>query len=219
MKSLKVKFDDYEVSGLLNQNKDSEVLLVLGHGAGAGMTHSFMEQLSEDLLDAGIATLRYNFPYMEVGRKSPNSPKISMATVRAAVAEAHKLVPDLPLLVGGKSYGGRMSSQAQAQESMPHVEGLVFFGFPLHAPGRPGDQRGAHLFEIETPMLFLQGTRDKLADLDLLQPLLNKVGNQANLTIIEGADHGFSVLKSHELTTSQVRQGLALQVRNWWDAL
>jgi predicted alpha/beta-hydrolase family hydrolase len=219
MKSIKILFDDYEVTGLLNRNQDSVAVLILGHGAGAGMTHSFMEQLSEDLLDEGIATLRYNFPYMEAGRRSPNSPKISMATVRAAVNKAHEIAPDLPLLAGGKSYGGRMSSQAQAQEPLPHVKGLVFYGFPLHAPGRPGDQRGEHLFEIDAPMLFIQGTRDKLAELNLLKPLLNKIGKPARLEIIDGADHGFSVLKRHDLTTAEVRKNLAKLTRRWWDSL
>ncbi len=210
---------DGQVSGILQLPKGCKALLVLGHGAGAGMNHIFMEQLAGDLKENGIGSLRYNFPYIEAGRRSPNAPRISQDTVRAAVQEARSRFPEIPLLAGGKSYGGRMSSQAQSEMAMDGVVGLVFFGFPLHAPGRPGDQRGEHLKNIEIPMLFLQGSRDKLADLTLMKPLCQALGQRATLSVIEGADHGFSMLKSSTITTEQARYGLARSTRLWYDKL
>jgi len=165
----------------------------MAHGAGAGMAHPFMRAMANALAGNGIATLRYQFPYMELGSKRPDTPKLAQATVRAAVAEASRLVPDLALFAGGKSFGGRMTSQAQAASPLSGVRGLVFLGFPLHPAGRPSDERGAHLFDVQIPMLFLQGTRDQLADLPLLQALVGKLGTRATLKLFQDADHSFHV--------------------------
>src|SRR5437773_4566642 len=162
--------DAQRVSGLLQAPSDARACYVLAHGAGAGMAHPFMTAIANGLAERGIATLRYQFPYMEQGSKRPDSPKLAHATVRAAVIEASRLVPDLALFAGGKSFGGRMTSQAQAESPLPGVRGLLFLGFPLHPPGRPSDERGRHLFDVQVPMLFLQGTRDDLASLLLLRP-------------------------------------------------
>ena len=156
--------DGRQVSGLLQTPPKSHACYVLAHGAGAGMSHPFMADVANGLAERGIATLRYQFPYMEQGSKRPDAPKLAQATVRAAVVEASRLVPELPLVAGGKSYGGRMTSQAQAELPLPGVRGLVFLGFPLHPAGRPSDERGSHLFQVRIPMLFLQGSRDALAD-------------------------------------------------------
>jgi len=184
---------DHQVSGLLLAPKDARACYVLAHGAGAGMTHPFMAAVAEGLAKRGIATLRYQFPYMERGSKRPDTPKLAQATVRAAVAEAAKRLPDMPLFAGGKSFGGRMTSQAQAAEPMPGVRGLIFLGFPLHPAGKPSDERAAHLTEVKVPMLFLQGSRDDLAHLDLLQPLVKRLGRRATLQVFEDADHSFHV--------------------------
>ncbi|TDI67132.1 MAG: alpha/beta hydrolase [Bacteroidetes bacterium] len=203
------------IGALLVVPANMMAMMVLGHGAGAGMEHRFMSQLAENLADQNIGTLRYNFPYIEQGRRSPGSPAISEATVRATVEKVQSIAPHEVLLVGGKSYGGRMSSQAQSKEPLPGVSGLVFFGFPLHAPGKPGDGRGTHLKDIEVPMLFLQGSRDKLADLDLLKPLLESLDHHSTLQVIEGADHGFNMLKSADKTTAEVQLELAELTARW----
>jgi uncharacterized protein len=166
---------------------------VFAHGAGAGMTHRFMEEAAAGLNDRGIATLRYQFPYMENGTKRPDSPGIAHAAVRAAVAEAARLCPGLPLIAGGKSFGGRMTSQAQALAPLPGVIGLAFFAFPLHPAGKPSDERAAHLRDIHVPMLFLQGNQDKLADSRLLQPVVKGLGARATLHPVDHADHAFHV--------------------------
>jgi uncharacterized protein len=169
---------------------------IFAHGAGAGMTHPFMAAVASELADRGIATLRCQFPYMERKSNRPDSPKVAHATVRAAVLEAARLLPNLPLFAGGKSFGGRMTSQAQAIEPLPGVRGLVFLGFPLHPAGKPSDERAKHLFDVHIPMLFLQGTRDDLADLALLQPLCKKLqAANANTTLhlFQDADHSFHV--------------------------
>jgi predicted alpha/beta-hydrolase family hydrolase len=166
---------------------------VVAHGAGAGMMHPFMAAVADGLAGRRIATLRYQFPYMEQGGKRPDSPKLAQATVRAAIAEAIRLLPDLPLIAGGKSFGGRMTSQAQAASPLPGVRGLAFLGFPLHASGKPSDERAAHLFKIEIPMLFQQGTRDALADVELMRALVRKLGTRATLVLLEGADHSWHV--------------------------
>jgi hypothetical protein len=181
------------VSALLMEPRDARACLVLAHGAGAGMTHHFMDAAAQGLAARQIATLRYQFPYMEQGLKRPDNAPLAQATVRAAVAEANKRLPGLPLLAGGKSFGGRMTSQAQAQAPLDAVHGLVFFGFPLHAAGKPSDQRAAHLFDVAVPMLFLQGAKDKLAELTLLEPMLHKLGPKASLHIVADADHSFHV--------------------------
>ena len=181
------------VSALLLVPEQAHALLVLAHGAGAGMHHASMQALAVQLAARGIGTLRYQFPYMEQGTKRPDRPLLAQATVRAAVAEARTRCPKLPLLGGGKSFGGRMTSQAQAEQPLDSVRGLVFFGFPLHAAGKPSDQRGTHLSEIAVPMLFLQGSRDQLAELSLLEPLLRKLGRKALLHVIPDADQSFHV--------------------------
>ena len=166
---------------------------VFAHGAGAGMTHRFMEDVADGLAERGIATLRYQFAYMENGSKRPDPPRVAHAAVRAAVAEAARRWPGLPLLAGGKSFGGRMTSQAQAAAPLPGVGGLVFFGFPLHPAGKPADERGEHLHQVQCPMLFLQGTQDQLADEALLRALVSRLGGRATLEAVDGADHSFHV--------------------------
>src|SRR6202042_1304853 len=167
------------VSALLSRSDAPRACYVFAHGAGAGMTHSFMEAFANGLCERGIASLRYQFPYMEKGGKRPDPPAIAQAAVRAAVAKAAEIFPGLGLIAGGKSFGGRMTSQAQAAAPLPGVRGLAFLGFPLHAAGRPSAERGDHLFAVTIPMLFLQGTRDTLADLSLLEPLVERLGKHA----------------------------------------
>ena len=181
------------VSALLRVPVDARACYVLAHGAGAGMTHPFMTAVAAGLAERGIATLRFQFPYMERGSKRPDAPPLAHATVRAAVAQAALLLPDTPLLTGGKSFGGRMTSQAQASAPLPGVRGLAFIGFPLHPPKQPSAKRAAHLANVEVPMLFLQGTRDELASLALLQPVIEALGTRATLHTIADADHSFHV--------------------------
>jgi predicted alpha/beta-hydrolase family hydrolase len=183
------------------------------------MRHSFMDACAERLSVRGVATLRYNFPYMQAGKKAPNRAPVLVATVRAAVTEGARLAADLPLLAGGKSMGGRMTSTAASQEPLTGVRGLAFFGFPLHAPGRDSSERGAHLAEVALPMLFLQGTRDKLANLELLEPLLSAVRPTPTLHVVEGADHGFHVLKRSGRTDEDVLDELCDTFASWARAL
>jgi uncharacterized protein len=204
-----------EVSALLDQPEDARFLLVLAHGAGAGMRHPFLESLSKELGAVGIATLRYQFPYMENKRRVPDRPAILTATVRAAVDEADQLCPELPLLAGGKSMGGRMTSTAASESPLANVRGIVFFGFPLHPPNKPGTKRADHLTRVTTPMLFLQGTRDTLADLKLLRPICADLDSRATLHVIDTADHSFHVLKSSGKSDSDILRQLAQQVRDW----
>jgi hypothetical protein len=185
--------DTQQVSGLLQRPGDAHACYVFAHGAGAGMAHRFMAAVADGLEERGIATLRYQFPYMERGSKRPDAPKVAQATVRAAVMQASNLLPGLALFAGGKSFGGRMTSQAQAASPLPGVRGLVFLGFPLHPAGKPSDERGKHLFDVRVPMLFLQGTRDELANLPLLKPLVDQLGARATLDLFEEADHSFHV--------------------------
>jgi len=192
------------VSGLLQLPSQARACYVLAHGAGAGMAHPFMAAVAAELARRGIATLRYQFPYMEQGGKRPDPPKLAHAAVRAAVAEAAWRVPELPLLAGGKSFGGRMTSQAQAESPLPGVHGLAFLGFPLHPAGRPSGERGRHLFDVQIPMLFLQGTRDALATLDELQPLTTALGSRATLKLFQDADHSFHVPKRSGRNDAQV---------------
>src|SRR5579863_6796090 len=204
-----------EVSALLLRPHDARWLLLLAHGAGAGMRHPFMESPAHILAATKIATLRYQFPYMEHRRGRPDSPAILSATVAAALHTALKAAPDLPILAGGKSMGGRMTSQAAAQSLLPGVRGLVFFGFPLHPPNAPATKRADHLAKVPMPMLVLQGTRDTLADLSLLRPIVNKLGALATLHIIESADHGFHVLKRSGKTDAAVLTELAQTTAEW----
>src|SRR5215217_7568355 len=187
----------------------------MAHGAGAGMTHPFMEAFSLAASELGIATLRYQFPFIEQGKKRPDPPPLSHATVRAAAAEALRIAPDLPLFAGGKSFGGRMTSQAQAASPIPELRGLVFLGFPLHPAHRPSDDRAKHLLEIVIPMLFLQGTRDALCDLHTLAPTLNALDKRASLALISGADHSFHVPARSGRTDADVRRELALRINAW----
>jgi uncharacterized protein len=204
-----------EVSALLSMPAKARRLLVLAHGAGAGMNHPFMEKLAVELASVGVATLRYQFPYMEERRRVPDAPAVLTATVAAAVRTAAKMAPGLPLLAAGKSMGGRMTSEAAAQHPLDGLQGLVFFGFPLHPPNRPGTKRADHLSKVKMPMLFLQGTRDPLADLKLLRPVCAKLGSRATLHIIETADHSFHVLKSSGRSDAEVLRELAETAVTW----
>ena len=179
------------------------------------MTHPFLTAIAQGLADRGIATLRYQFPYMEQKSKRPDSPKVAHAAVRAAVLEASRLVPNLPLFAGGKSFGGRMTSQAQALEPLPGVCGLVFLGFPLHPPGKPSNDRAQHLFEVNVPMLFLQGTRDEFADLQLLEPLVQQLGTRAMLKLFPDADHSFHVPARTGRKDTEVRAELLNALADW----
>jgi len=208
-----------ELSALLVHPAAAKWLLVMGHGAGAGMAHPFLEKLAAELANAGIATLRYQFPYMEERGRVPDKPELLTATVAAAAGLAAKTAPELPLLAGGKSMGGRMTSQAAAENLLASVKGLVFFGFPLHPPNRPSTKRAEHLTKVGVPMLFLQGTRDTLADLTLLRPACAKLGSRATLHIISEADHSFHVLKKAGKTDAEVMTELALTTAAWADKL
>lgn len=185
--------DTRRVSGLLQAPKEAHICYLLAHGAGAGMSHPFIAAVADGLAERGIATLRYQFPYMEQGSKRPDAPSLAQVTVRAAAAAASHLVPKLALVAGGKSFGGRMTSQAQAASPLPGVRGLVFLGFPLHAARRPSEERAKHLFGVEIPMLFLQGTRDALAHVQLMQRLGQRLGPRATLKLFSDADHSFHV--------------------------
>lgn len=208
-----------DVSAILMRPADARWLLVLAHGAGAGMTHPFLEKLARELADVGVATFRYQFPYMEQRPRSPDSPAVAAATVAAAVRAGAKVTPGLSLLAGGKSFGGRMSSQAASQGLLEGVQGLVFFGFPLHPPNKPGTKRAEHLAKVPMPMLFLQGTRDTLADLKLLRPICEDLGPRATLHIIETADHSFHVLKSSGKSDPDVLRELAQNTASWAENL
>ena len=204
-----------EVSALLLLPPAAHTLFVFAHGAGAGMNHAFMADLSQALATRNVGTLRYQFPYMEKGSGRPDAPALCHATVRGAVAEARKRAPQAVLIAGGKSFGGRMTSQAQASEALADVQGLAFVGFPLHLAKKPAVERGAHLKDVTLPMLFLQGTRDDLADLSLLEPLVEKLGVRATLKRIEGADHSFHVLVRSGRNDREVMQELADTMAAW----
>jgi hypothetical protein len=203
------------ISGLLQAPPEARACYVLAHGAGAGMTHPFLTAVANGLAERGIATLRYQFPYMEQGSKRPDSPKLAHATVRAAVLEASRRVPTLALFAGGKSFGGRMTSQAQAASPLPGVRGLVFLGFPLHPPGQPSDERASHLLDVQIPMLFLQGTRDEFATLPLIQPFCARLGARATLKLFQEADHSFHVPARTGRKDSEVRDELLDTLAHW----
>jgi uncharacterized protein len=202
-------------SGLLDVPASAEACFVFAHGAGAGMSHPFMAGIAGGLAQRRVATLRFQFPYMEQGSRRPDSPQVAQAAVRAAVQEAAKRLPGLPLFAGGKSYGGRMTSQAQAAEPLAHVKGLVFLGFPLHPAGKPSTERANHLAQIQLPMLFLQGTRDTLADLDLIRATVGSLGARATLHVIDGGDHSFQVLVRSGRSNEQVREELLDTMLQW----
>jgi predicted alpha/beta-hydrolase family hydrolase len=203
------------VSAILLEPANALWLLVLAHGAGAGMSHPFLAALAEQLAAAGIATFRYQFPYMEQRRRAPDAPAVLMNTVAAAVRAAAKEAPELALLAGGKSMGGRMTSSAAAQGLLEGVRGLVFFGFPLHPPNRPGTKRADHLKDAGLPMLFLQGTRDSFADLKLLRRVVESLGSRATLHVMDTADHSFHVLKRARRSDDDVLRELAETTAAW----
>jgi predicted alpha/beta-hydrolase family hydrolase len=207
-----------EVSALLIRPDDASHLLVLGHGASTNMRHATLQTIAEHMADAGIATFRYNFPYMEYG-KGRDSREVCTATVRSAVAAAQKAARDLPILAGGHSFGGRMTSTAASESPLDGVQGLVFFAFPLHQPGKPDTKRADHLSAVTVPMLFLSGTRDELASLDLLQPVCKKLGKRATLHILDTADHGFRILKRSRKSQEDVFVEMARSVREWTSRL
>lgn len=206
-----------KVSGLLQAPPSPRACYVMAHGAGAGMTHPFMTEIARGLAERSVATLRYQFPYMERGSKRPDAPALAHATVRAAAIEASRI--NVPLFAGGKSFGGRMTSQAQALSPLPGVRGLVFLGFPLHPPEKPSDERAKHLFEVQIPMLFLQGTRDEFANLDLLEPLCKKLRSRATLKLVQDADHSFHVPARTGRKDSQVREELLDIMAEWIEKL
>lgn len=208
-----------KVSCLSLVPEDAIALLVMGHGAGAGMQHPGMETLATGLAAQGIATFRYQFPYMEQGRRFPDPLALRLATVGAAIEEAARLHPELPLLAGGRSMGARMSSTWVAENPGSRVAGLVFFAFPLHPPDKPGTARARHLNDLDIPMLFLQGTRDKLADLDYLHPVCERLGERARLHIVEGGDHSFAVLKRSGRDPDEVFEELGDTIQRWTGAI
>ncbi|AYQ29631.1 MULTISPECIES: alpha/beta family hydrolase [unclassified Polaromonas] len=203
------------ISGLLQKPADAKAGYVFAHGAGAGMNHAFMDAIAQGLAERGIATLRFNFPFMEQGSKRADAPAVAHAAIRAAVEEAARHLPGVPLFAGGKSYGGRMSTQAQAARPLPGVKGIVLVGFPLHPAGKPSTERAAHLADVKLPMLFLQGTRDALADLALVTQTTASLGKKATLHIVEGADHAFHVLVRSGRNDAQVREELLDTMAAW----
>ena len=207
-----------EVSSLLIRPDGAQWLLVLGHGASTNMRHTTLQTIAERLADAGIATFRYNFPYAERGG-GRNSNAVCQETVRSAVAAAHTVRSDLSILVGGHSFSGRMSSMAAAEGPLEHVRGLVFFAFPLHPSGKPSTERAAHLNDVTIPMLFLSGTRDKLGELDLLQPTCEQIGDKATLHLLDTADHGFKILKRSRNTDEDVFVEMARVINEWVSVL
>ena len=204
-----------EVSAILTRDSSATSLYILAHGAGAGMRHPFLGRMAEALAARGVATLRYQFPYMERKARRPDPPGVATATVRAAVALAQRLAPELPLIAGGKSFGGRMTSTAQAFEPLPGVRGLAFLGFPLHPPGKPAVTRGEHLDAVRVPMLFLQGDRDEFAEPILLRQVLRKLGTRATLHLVQGGDHSFSVPKKSGRNADDVFDELAITIADW----
>lgn len=210
-----------EVGALLLRPERARWLLVLAHGAGADMHHAFLEGAARALVQQGIASLRYQFPYTEKGKRRPDPRPLLLATVRSALAAAAEVADGLPILAGGKSMGGRMTSLAAAEAPLPGVRGIVFFGFPLHPAGKAeaADERAAHLHHVDVPMLFLQGTRDRLADLELLRPLHAKLGQRASLHVVEDADHGFHVPKRTGRSDADILADLARATRTWAESL
>ncbi len=211
-----INLDDIQrISGLLQAPAGARACYVLAHGAGAGMAHPFMASVAAGLAERGVATLRYQFPYMERGSKRPDAPELARAAVRAAVAEASRLAPGLPLIAGGKSFGGRMTSLAQAASPLPGVRGIAFLGFPLHPAGRPSGERGKHLFDVRIPMLFMQGTRDELAHLELLRPLVERLGERAAFKLFADADHSFHVPARSGRKDADVRAEMLDSLAGW----
>lgn len=211
--------DTHAVSALLQIPEQAIACYVMAHGAGAGMTHPFMAAVANGLAERRIATLRYQFPYMEQGSGRPDSPARAHATVRAAIRTTARLAPSLPLIAGGKSFGGRMASQAQAVVPLPSVRGLAFLGFPLHPTRKPADDRAQHLAHVHVPMLFLQGTRDTLATMSLLLPLIERLGDLATLTPVQDADHSFHVPVRFGRTDTQVLAEVLDSLAAWTETV
>jgi uncharacterized protein len=217
---MRIHVDDaHSVSGLLQVPPDPVACLVLAHGAGAGMTHPFMTAVAEGLAERSVATLRFQFPSMEAGSKRPDRPPLAQAAVRAAVASVRQALHGVPLFAGGKSFGGRMTSQAQAEAPLPGVSGLVFLGFPLHPTGKPSVDRAEHLTRVGVPMLFLQGTRDELAEMPLLAPVVEALGQQATLVRVDRADHSFHVPAKSGRSDADVLRGLLDRSAAWMRAV
>jgi hypothetical protein len=219
MEALSIRVGDESVSALLIRPPDAKALYLFAHGAGAGMTHKSMISNAEGLAQRGIATLRYQFLYMEKGAKRPDQPRIAHAAVRAAAANASRVASDLPLFAGGRSFGGRMTSQAQAEEPLPGVRGLAFIGFPLHPAGKPGIERAEHLARIQIPMLFVSGARDALAEVDLLQPVVEGIGERATLHLVADADHSLKVPAKSGRTPAQAEAEALDAIAAWMIAL
>lgn len=221
MKIHKSKFtatpEQGNVSAILQRPDSAKALLVLAHGAGNDMLHPGQEKLARSLANQGVATFRFNFPFKEKGNKAPNSAKVLKGTLRSAINAAANSAPDLPLFAGGRSMGGRMTSLAASEASLPNVRGLIFFGFPLYPAGKPSVERADHLKLVELPLLFVSGTRDTLAGLDLLRPVVKKLGRHAKLHIVEEADHSFKLLKRSERTEDGVYSEIAQAVSGWLD--
>ena len=212
---LSIGVGDERVSGLLLRPPNATALYLFAHGAGAGMTHKAMESNAQGLGRRGIATLRFQFLYMEKGSHRPDPPRLAHAAVRAAAAEAARLAPDLPLFAGGRSFGGRMTSQAQAETPLPNVRGLAFLGFPLHPAGKPGTERADHLSRVEIPMLFVSGDRDALAEVELLRPVVAGLGEKATLHLVEHADHSFKVAAKSDRTSAEAEAEALDAIAEW----
>ena len=212
---LSIGVGDERVSGLLLRPPNATALYLFAHGAGAGMTHKAMESNARGLGQRGIATLRFQFLYMEKGSHRPDPPRLAHAAVRAAAAEAARLAPDLPLFAGGRSFGGRMTSQAQAETPLPNVRGLAFLGFPLHPAGKPGTERADHLSRVEIPMLFVSGDRDSLAEVELLRPVVAGLGEKATLHLVEHADHSFKVAAKSGRTSAEAEAEALDAIAEW----
>lgn len=221
IKNIRIKVSEKsgEVSGILVMPEMAEYLLLFAHGAGAGMGHAFMEKMAGFLADVQIATLRYNFPYTEKNGKRPDYAPVLIETVQTAHSTARAYAQNLPILAGGKSMGGRMTSTAASKGLLTDVKGIVFFGFPLHAPGKPSNERAEHLYHVKAPMLFLQGSKDKLADLTLLEPVIKKLETKATLYIVEGGDHSFHLPKTAGKKDEDIFKELAHKVKEWADSL
>jgi uncharacterized protein len=213
--TLVIPVGEESVSGLLLRPAGAKALYLFAHGAGAGITHKAMESNARGLAERGIATLRYQFPFMEKGSRRPDPPRIAHAAVRAAGAEAAKRAPELPLFAGGRSFGGRMTSQAQAHSPLPAVRGLAFLGFPLHPAGEPGVERAEHLSRVDVPMLFISGDRDALAELELLEPVVACLGERATLHLISHADHSFRVAAKSGRTTADTETEALDALAEW----
>jgi predicted alpha/beta-hydrolase family hydrolase len=212
---IRVTVPPAEVSALFMLPENATHLLILAHGAGANMRHATMQAIAERLAEVGIATLRFNFPFMEAGRPRVDSPEVSGATIRAAAATAREVAPGLPLLAGGHSFGGRMTTNAAAESPIEGVKGIILFSFPLHMPDKPATKRAEHLSSVTVPMLFLSGTRDKLADLDLLKPVVEKLNPLAALHLLDTADHSYKILKRTRESKEDVFVEMARVVREW----